>query len=245
MIQSMKYESGQLELLRWIAIVGMVLDHLLTLGVMRDLFPRGESLQWISTIGRGVFPIFAFLLAHNYVYFTKSKKDYIKRLFYFALISQLFFTHAYGGSLPLNIMFTLTFGLSLVFIIEMIRGDEENIFINKAVLYAGAVLIAAFSYFVDYYIFGVLLIVSAYFIMVGKNKPLWMLFFVSLAIAPNVPLMALGYSMHVIFSIILTLGIILAIKSFNIKIPRSNKWFFYIFYPAHIVVIDMLLRINY
>ena len=69
--------------LKLIAIVTMTLDHI---GYM--VFGK---LSFFNCIGRLAFPIFAFQISEGYLH-TKSKKNYLFRLLFFAFASQLPFS---------------------------------------------------------------------------------------------------------------------------------------------------------
>ncbi|MDE2188133.1 MAG: hypothetical protein KGJ35_00185 [Patescibacteria group bacterium] len=97
-----------------IAIVCMIIDHL---GVF--LFPQ---IFWLRLVGRIAFPLFAWLIA-NGAHYTHDMRSYLKRLFIFALISQIPFTLATqqisGPTIfYLNIFFTLFLGLSAIYVIK-------------------------------------------------------------------------------------------------------------------------------
>lgn len=66
--------------LKIIAVVLMMLDHL-----WASVIPGN---RWMTMLGRCAFPIFAFMVAEGYVH-TSDVKKYIKRLFVFALISEI------------------------------------------------------------------------------------------------------------------------------------------------------------
>ena len=67
-----KFSSSQQELLKWLAIVLMVLDHM-------GFFL--EQYAWLRYVGRVVYPLFAFLVAYNYLYNTRNKEHYLNHLF--------------------------------------------------------------------------------------------------------------------------------------------------------------------
>lgn len=84
-----KIESYNLELLKWIAIIGMFIDHFSKLIIQYTYSPL------LFELGRISFPLFAFLLVYNYLYNTSSKIKYLKRLLIFSFISQPFFSIAF------------------------------------------------------------------------------------------------------------------------------------------------------
>jgi hypothetical protein len=94
-----RFDFGR-ELLKIIAIVTMVIDHIGTI-----LYP---DLLFLNVIGRLAFPLFAYLIMLG-VESTKKPRKYMVTLLVFALISQLPYFLAFGIQ-PferLNILFTL------------------------------------------------------------------------------------------------------------------------------------------
>ncbi|MBQ4118751.1 MAG: conjugal transfer protein TraX, partial [Oscillospiraceae bacterium] len=71
-----------------IAMAAMLLDHLWI-----TLVPGNG---WMTDIGRIAFPIFAFMTVEGF-FNTKNLKKYVKRLFAFALISEVPFNLVAGG----------------------------------------------------------------------------------------------------------------------------------------------------
>ena len=99
--------------LKIIAVVLMMLDHL-----WASVIPGN---RWMTMLGRCAFPIFAFMVAEGYVH-TSDVKKYMKRLFVFALISEIPFNLFYIGA-PIfpfhqNVMFTLLYGLLILYQLE-------------------------------------------------------------------------------------------------------------------------------
>ena len=58
-----KQDSNLIELLKWIGIITMVIDHLAILFFDENVLMR--------IVGRVSMPIFAYILIHNYIYFTR------------------------------------------------------------------------------------------------------------------------------------------------------------------------------
>lgn len=74
--------------LHMIAMACMLCDHVWATVV--------EGNEWLTCIGRIAFPIFAFMTVEGYFH-TKDVKKYIKRLFAFALISEIPFNLMMSG----------------------------------------------------------------------------------------------------------------------------------------------------
>lgn len=215
----------------------MFIDHFSKLIIQYTYSPL------LFELGRISFPLFAFLLVYNYLFNTSSKIKYLKRLFVFALISQPFFSFAFQ-TYTLNIFFVLFFGLLCIYFIEKSNECKNKLYF----LYIFLILIT-FSFFVDYKPFGILLIISLYFVFEYKKYLYWFIFLILILLSNHYIIL------HINFGFI---GLILAIILFNIilyfviyknkvEVPRFNKWFFYSFYPLHLVFILIIqfLVVNY
>ncbi|MEM1688857.1 MAG: TraX family protein [Candidatus Anstonellales archaeon] len=83
-----------LELLRIVAMLAMLLDHV---GVIFDV-------EYLRVIGRIAFPIFAYILVDNLIRTPEVQEKYLWRLLVFGVISQPPFSIAFQTTM-LNIMF--------------------------------------------------------------------------------------------------------------------------------------------
>lgn len=118
-------------MLKWIAVVTMLVDHVTccfletvhTADGASLLFslPHGELLDALGRgIGRTAFPIFCFLIVEGYLH-TRSRGKYLLRLLVFALLSQwpfgqLFFV--WSGGFHGSVMLTLGMGVLALWIID-------------------------------------------------------------------------------------------------------------------------------
>lgn len=93
----------RLDVLKLVAMISMVVDHVNTIWFATQ-YPAPRA------IGRVAFPLFAFVLAYNFVRHTRHPLRFIGRLFLWGAVSQLFFVYAFENNL-LNIFFTLALGL--------------------------------------------------------------------------------------------------------------------------------------
>ncbi|VVQ01395.1 hypothetical protein PS910_03840 [Pseudomonas fluorescens] len=97
-----------LDLLKWLAIISMIADHL------RYLWPQAE---WLFVAGRLAFPWFCLALAANVVrtqagaLFTPRNGRYLGWLVLFSVLSEAPYRWLDNGSVTLNVMPTLALGL--------------------------------------------------------------------------------------------------------------------------------------
>ena len=211
-----------------IACITMVLDH------VKYAIPETEGFLTVY-LGRLSFPLFAFLLVEGYIH-TSNLKKYYKRLFIFALISQIpfmLFRTLLNDWMLLNIMFTLLFGLIAITIL-----DKEK---RKWISIPAALLIVIIGELirVDYGWFGITTVILLY--LLKNNKKILPYAFGALVVLyyytmVNCRILETRY----LFLTIFTWLSILIIAMYNGKEGKKNKYFFYWFYPIHMLLIYLI-----
>ncbi len=217
------FDAGR-ELLKWIAIVTMTIDHI---GAI--LYPE---LVFLRIIGRLSFPLFCYLIALG-METTRNVKNYFIRLFIFALISQTPFTLALGvGPFEsLNIFFTLSFGVLFVYF------HQKN-----SLLLLIPLLVSAFLPF-DYSFYGIALIGCMH--VLKKDMENGVIFVVLLNLFAF-------FLWEAQFFSLLALPLILLHRNGSLKFmnkkavnrkepyPLWRKYFFYVYYPLHLTVLYLI-----
>ena len=210
------------ELLKWIAIITMTVDH-----VGAILYPEFTVLR---LIGRLSFPLFAYLLILG-MENTRNIRNYFVRLFIFALISQVpfFLALGYGPFDLLNIFFTLSFGLLFIH------------FFKKSSVFALVPLFASFVLPFDYSIYGIAVIGCMY--ILKENTKFGVFSLVLLNTLFLVP-------WNIQFLSVAAIPLILLHKNGSLTttketaeeytIPLWRKYFFYIYYPLHLTLIYLI-----
>ncbi len=206
----MKLNSFQL---KWIAIITMLIDHM---GAV--LFPVHLIFRYI---GRISFPIFCFLLVEGFFH-TRDIRKYFIRLSAFALLSEVPYDLAFRGNVldfeHQNVFFTLAIGIAMMYYLEKVS--------NQAVLRIVYLLIAMWISTIlaaDYSYKGILLIATYYFcrnqwkekIAIGA---LWNLLW-------NASIQGYGAVSSVFIAL------------YNGEKGKSMKYFFYGFYPIHLLIL--------
>ena len=216
------------DFIKIIAVVSMTIDH-----IGGAFFPQYPAFRWI---GRIAFPLFCYCLTVGMMY-TGDIKKYLLRLGAFAVISQPFWILAFnsdditGNIFNLNIFFTLIVSLLGAW------GFKER----KWWLFILALILLNVINF-DYAMTGLILILIFY---LCRNKPWLGAAVYTLTYLPALngnmadPL-ALKIGGHAIgFEIfaLLALPFIYIQTNSGLKI---SKWFFYIYYPAHLFAIYLI-----
>lgn len=249
-----------------IAAISMFIDHFYKV-ILVPLMPNGWLSGFISPAfsqsqigfleklinylftgaGRIAFPLFCFLLAEGF-YYTKNKKRYFALMAAFALISEIPFDLAIWqniskamGTFPFyfgyqNVYFTLFLGLCALWCVDnvKIKSDKYITKIISILLKTACVLVlCGVSAYIcaDYQYRGILFIVGFY--VMRKNRVLQIILFL------------LIYSLlyRTIPSIFIILSSLILLL-YNGKRGNLNlKYFFYIFYPAHLFLIYLMTLI--
>lgn len=245
MTKSKILNSNQLKL---IAIIAMTVDHIAW--AMFDGYPTALLPLVMHIIGRLTCPIMCYFIAEGYHY-TRNINKYTFRLFAFAFVSHFAYIFAsndfvdfksfipfyYGNFLnQTSVMWSLAWGLVMLRIADSKRIKS----IYKVLL---VILICIITLPSDWSCIAALCIMA-----IGTNRGdfrkqmSWMIFYVAL------------YSLVYFFAIdkaygILQMGVVLSIpviamyngeRGKNPKINKFMKWFFYIFYPAHLFAIGLI-----
>ena len=170
MIKEEKRWNGLSSLdLKLLAMALMLCDHL-----WATVIPGS---QWLTNLGRLAFPIFAFQVVEGY-FETADFWKYMKRLFLFALISEIPFNLMTGGSIfnpfEQNVLFTFCEGLLLIRLMEKAREKgKAAYFLTAALCLLGGYLLGTIT-FVNYYGAGVLTVLVFYLFRGKKYGFLWL-----------------------------------------------------------------------
>lgn len=204
-------------ILKIIGIVTMFIDHYYHI--------IGGS-QMLNIIGRIAFPIFAFSLSEGFFY-TRNFNKYLIRIGFFAVLMQIPLI-LMKMNYSLNIFFTLFTGIVCMKIIYI---KINNIL---KLIFIGILCYITKKFEFDYNIYGILLILIFY---IFRNNKLYI--FISMIalnllnfIFPNLFDLA-KIQFFSIFSLI-------PIFLYNGKKGKDLKYFFYIFYPLHFLVIEII-----
>lgn len=202
--------------LKLIAIISMVIDH-----IGYALFSNNLIMR---SVGRLAFPIFTYCAMIGY-FKTRDLKKYILRLFILGLISQPFYTIVFNTYTP-NIMFTILLEVLLYYTLD-----------NKKWIYLPFFVIFSFLFKVDYASTYLFLVPIFYYFR--SNKFIMFLayvtFYFNYAISSYIGISNIPacFTACAVFA----LPFILINTKTNIKI---NKYFFYFFYPLHLLIIFLI-----
>lgn len=192
-------------------------------------------------IGAVAFPLFCFLISEGFFY-TRNRKRYLRLMCIFALISELPFDIAFFSKYSIsentfpfywkyqNVFFTLLIGLAALWCIEKfkcISNNKKELLKSRFLQIACVVILSLIAYLIhsDYGAYGVLLIVGFY--ICRKNRLYQVLIFLLIYMLTS----GSQPTLSVLGSIVL----LLLYKGKRGKLRL--KYFFYIFYPAHIFLL--------
>lgn len=238
--------------LKIIAIVSMIIDHTCKIfyqPIQSYLlayfsYPLSYFLYLsVESLGRIAFILFAFLVA-NTCYYTHSIQKYIIRLFVFGLISEMPFQYfisiinatPFQPSLALtNVFFTLALGaLSIL--------GYRYFSLNSTLQFIPLLLCCLIAYLLncDYRIFGVILIFSFYYFRDRKQQmisAIFLLFSYYIVYHSIIYKVSLHSTMTMCIYFIYSLLALYFIDHYNSQKGKSIKYIFYIFYPAHMIIL--------
>lgn len=226
--------------LKIIACIAMLLDHIGY--TVKITYPY-------RIIGRIAFPIYAFLLTEGY-HHTKDFKRYLKRLFLFALVSEIPFNLFSKGKLidissSKNIFFTLSLSLLLLYWLDeskKIYEDKPRLILLSTILVSLFCLTAELIN-VDYGFYGILTVLCFRYMKHCRRKNLAtitghtvVIFSYILLSQNNSWAFVQLYALFALVPILLYNGK----KGHNPTNRTMNKiiqYAFYAYYPLHMLII--------
>ena len=229
-INSFECLSGSV--LKIIAAAAMFIDHFAAAGLIYEPWAFQPWFTFLGTpigpyrlcrdIGRVAFPIFCFLLTEGFIH-TSSRLRYARNLFLFALLSEIPFSIMFrdlGNFQMQNTLFTLLLGYMAIWGLEYFSRNTA-----LQLLCALGAMWTAFLLKTDYDWKGILLILVFYYFHYYRNT--------QAAVAAA----ALIWEWKACFALI-------SIRMYNQKRGflkgKTGKYFFYLFYPLHMILIILI-----
>ena len=209
------------DVLRVTAITAMVLDHL-----NKAFF--NSDIAVFTLAGRLAFPLFALLIAHNIQARDVPWQRYVAPLLIAGVAAQLPFVTLFQPLL--NVMFTLLLGILVA--PTSVWLDSK---LGKGSGSFAWVLLALPNLLMDYPLFGAWLVPLAGFLVMRKVWWSWIPFLVTALFANQFVLP----SFVVLLLPLLVHGVAL-LEGKRLPVPR---WGWYAFYPVHLFVIAVLVRL--
>lgn len=224
--------------IKLLAIAAMTIDHIALVFV-----PSSSILYYVMRlIGRLTAPLMAFMLAEGYRY-TRSRSRYLLRLVIFALISQPFYFRLAFGHAPeslleycthWNIMLSFAIGLLVMMLFD------SSIHSCMSIVLLGSLI--SLAHFCDWsYLIPAWTII--FFCCYARDNKRMALHFVLALVVLQTLIWLPQYESFAEFSYQYgTLLALIPISMYNgdrgnIRHESLKRWFFYIYYPAHIVVL--------
>jgi hypothetical protein len=232
----LKSRSGSLDLIKWLAMLTMVIDHL------RLVWPDMSNL---FILGRLSFPLFCLAIAANVArskpgeWLTAANVRYLALMLLFAAISEVPYRYI-STSGSFNVMVTLAIGLVIAW------GVQHRTFLSGAM----ALIAVAVAYLLDdplmYGLYGAL--VPAAVVLAIKSPGVTWLLPAGLCLLSNtrssIVTRALDFEMYSLLALSTAftaplIGLWLLRKTFTFKVWPVGQWGYW-FYPGHLAALQAL-----
>lgn len=231
------------DVIKYAAMVTMLLNHI------SSVFLDGETVlaQFFLDVGYFTAPVMCYFLVEGYQY-TRSKKKYGLRLFLFALLAEIPFCLAFSGETViqfcgLNMLFTLFFCFLILVAKENIKNRILKILIyilliGVTVICDWPLMAAIYTIFFAYsrdsrrgtaISYGFALALFAFFMYLSND-----IIYGSMKAAVYTMGACMGFAAAAIVILFFYNG-----KRAE-KGRAFSKWFFYLFYPGHLLILGLI-----
>ena len=229
--------------IKLVACAAMLIDHLGALFLV--LYPQYIFFVLFRVVGRISFPLFAFIAA-NAALHTRNIGNYAKRLFLFALLSEipfnLFMNLVTNEPVSIyriqnqNVLFTFAAGIFAVMLYNEAKAHEKML-AKVLLIFAVILTFCATAYCkTDYGVTGVLIILTLYIIMSTAKIPdkhrkaaVLCVMIIASAFLGTDPITQIAALCSIVF-----------IALYKNQKGRSFRWAFYMFYPVHFLVLTLI-----
>ena len=228
--------------LKLLAMALMLCDHLWATVV--------PGAMWLTNLGRLAFPIFAFQIAEGWAH-THDQRGYRRRIFFWALVTEIPFNLMYGGGIvyPFHQNVLFTFWLALLCLTFMEWAGKRG----RVAFWLGAALACVMGYclgfltMADYFGYGVLTVLLFSLVRDLPLRPLWQLAglaFINLGLMKGItfPVTLLGHPVDIPHQALALLALIPIWLYSGEQGPHNTaiRRACYAFYPVHMLVLAIL-----
>ncbi len=217
--------SRQQEVVRWVAITTMVVDH-----VGAVLMQPGDALP-LRAAGRVAWPLFAFLLAYNVARRGVPPRRYLVPLLAWCLVSALPHYLAFDRFV-VNILGTLFLGAATL---TLLRNRQWLVERAPAAMLLGFIVVLIGSTHVEYGPVGVALVVAWWWALTSRTLLSWGVVVLLVALQ--------NYDWVVWPAALVSLAVPVVAARLPVGLPRSGRvpWLFYPLHLALLAALDHLL----
>ena len=222
--------------IKYIAVILMALNHI------ASIFLKEGTVAFLLLRNLGYFtaPVMCYFLVEGY-YYTHSRKQYGQRLLLFALLSQIPFQISFGeGQSWRLVRGNMILTLFICFLI-LVCLDERHVLPAAALIFLTA--------FCDWGMAAPLMVILFRNSRMNQKKRMRDFFIASLVLFEEEYMEAAGAAgIRILYafwecSAVLLAGIVI-VYLYNGKKGSCgsgfNRWFFYIFYPAHLLLLGVM-----
>lgn len=232
-----------------IAALTMLIDHV-------GSFQPFPGWEYLRTLGRVSFPLYAFMLVQGFLH-TRAKWKYLVRILLLAFATQPIYTYCFYADAwkwdELNILFTLSVGLVCMWLLEIGMKTAQK---RKTAWWLGCfalcaavccIMYAADYLGADYGWMGIALILLLY--LTAEHKWAWCPILLLFACRKQLVTGAWNESVYQrnLFAAVSLIPMLLYNGEPGPK-PKSKwgaallKYGFYLFYPLHLAVLALIFR---